>query len=326
MLTSITPFGQTGPYAAYHPSDLVGQAMGGVLALTGYADGTPLRLACDQGYYATSVHACVGALVALYHRDATGEGQHVDASMQETVAITMQPATEHWDLKAERLGHDNLRFGGTTACKDGHVAIAMGRLQALERAATWLADEGLFAGLDGARWDDAAWVAATRRQVAEGMRTLFARHTRAELFQESLRRDVWLSPVQTAEDVADDPQLAARGFFQAVAYPELGVTLSHPGAPFQMSASPWRIAHRAPLPGEHNDAVFGDALGLSADERAALQREGIIGPSPQSSTTSPPPTTSDRATDRAPDRAPNRQRSASRGHSQQRVPRHESDE
>jgi benzylsuccinate CoA-transferase BbsE subunit len=166
VLTSITPFGQTGPYAAYHPSDLVGQAMGGVLALTGYADGTPLRLACDQGYYATSVHACAGTLVALFHRDATGEGQHVDASMQETVAVTMQPATEHWDLKGERLGHDNLRFGGTTPCKDGHVAIAMGRLQALERAATWLADEGLFAGLDAARWDDAAWVAATRRQVA----------------------------------------------------------------------------------------------------------------------------------------------------------------
>ncbi|HZU07019.1 MAG TPA: CoA transferase, partial [Chloroflexota bacterium] len=143
VLTSITSFGQNGPYAEYQASDLVGQAMGGVLALTGYADGTPLRLACDQGYHSASVHACAGTLIALYHREATGEGQRVDASMQEALALTMQPATQYWDLKQQRQGHHNLRFGSTTPCKDGHVAVAMGRAQAVERVATWLAEAGL---------------------------------------------------------------------------------------------------------------------------------------------------------------------------------------
>ncbi|HZR97534.1 MAG TPA: CoA transferase [Chloroflexota bacterium] len=276
VVTSITPFGQSGPYAEYAASDLIGQAMGGVLALTGYADGTPLRLACDQGYHCASVHACAGTLIALYHREATGEGQQVDASMQEALALAMQPATQYWDEKGQRQGHHNLRFGSTTPCKDGHVAVALGRAQAFERVATWLAEEGVFEDQDGARWDDPAWQAAARPRVQQALRTFLMRHTKAELIEEAQRRGIWLSPVYTAEDVTADPQLAARGFFQPVEYPELGVTLTHLGGPFVMSESPWRIAHRAPLHGEHNRAIYGEDLGLSERELDALHHEGVI--------------------------------------------------
>ena len=74
--------------------------------------------------------------------------------MQEALALAMQPATQYWDEKAQRQGHHNLRFGRTTPCKDGHVAVALGRAQAFERVATWLAEEGVFEDQDGARWDD----------------------------------------------------------------------------------------------------------------------------------------------------------------------------
>ena len=98
ILTSITGFGQTGPHAHYKAPDIVGVAMGGVMWLAGEPQDPPNVLPWRQGYISASIIGAAGALTALYHRDQTGEGQHVDVSMQEALSLAQETAMQTWDM------------------------------------------------------------------------------------------------------------------------------------------------------------------------------------------------------------------------------------
>ena len=98
IMTSITPFGQEGPYAHYKATDLVGVSMGGMARLFGDLDGPPTRISAPQFYFFGSTHGAVGSMVAHYHRELTGEGQHVDVSCQQAVALAIRISAETWDL------------------------------------------------------------------------------------------------------------------------------------------------------------------------------------------------------------------------------------
>lgn len=100
--------------------------------------------------------------------------------------------------------------------------------------------------------------------------------TKRELHEESIRRRQMLYPVQTVRDAREDRQLLDRGYFVDFDVPALGGPLTYPGEPYRMSATPWRMARPAPTLGEHNAAIYGETLGLSEDEMAALRREGVI--------------------------------------------------
>ena len=99
IMTSITPFGQTGPYRDYKASDIVGLAMGGLLYLNGEPGRPPVRVRASQAYAQASVQAAGGTMVAHYYREISGEGQHVDVSMQEAVSNTLDTAQQAWDLQ-----------------------------------------------------------------------------------------------------------------------------------------------------------------------------------------------------------------------------------
>ena len=90
IITSITPFGQTGPYKDYKASDIVGVAMGGLMSTCGYPDGPPIMPYGGQGYHIVANHAAIATLIALYHKDATGSGQHIDVSMQTAIAQSLE--------------------------------------------------------------------------------------------------------------------------------------------------------------------------------------------------------------------------------------------
>ena len=102
-MVSITAFGQTGPYEDWKGSDLVNQAMGGFMYLTGYEDGPPMRIGYPTSFHHASAEGAVGALTALYHRAATGEGQHVDVSTQQCVTRTLMQAVQTWDLNRRNM-------------------------------------------------------------------------------------------------------------------------------------------------------------------------------------------------------------------------------
>lgn len=294
--TAVTPFGQSGPHADYRATDLVGLAMGGLLALCGEVDRPPVRMCSAQAYMHAGLQAAVGTLLAHHHRLRSGEGQFVDVSMQHAVSWTIIPTRQAWELNhltTERQGTSRA-FGEQVRriifpCRDGHVAL-MGVMNVREWGAMveWLTDEDMAEDLTDEFWrllvEHAGPGALTQAAVTEEelahidgiLGRFFLKHTKAELAEAAERRGVLLFPVSTPGDLLEHPQLNARDFFRSLRHPELGQELCYPGAPYRLSATPWRLRRRAPLIGEHNEAIYGGELGLSRAELAVLMASGAI--------------------------------------------------
>jgi benzylsuccinate CoA-transferase BbsE subunit len=294
--TSITPFGHSGPYAHYRASDLVGMAMGGLMSVCGDVDRPPVRMRPSQAYLQAGLQATVAMLLAHHYRVRRGEGQFIDVSMQHAVSWTMIPTRQYWDLNRliiER-GGTSRAFGDQLRriifpCQDGHVAV-MGVMNAREWGpmVEWLCSEGMAEDLTGASWailvehagpDPLTQAAVTNEELAHVYGVLgrfFLQHTKAKLAEEAQRRGIILFPVHTVRDLLEHPQLLARSFFQLLEHPELDETLCYPGAPYQLSETPWQLRRRAPLIGEHNAAIYSGELGLSRAELAVLLAAGAI--------------------------------------------------
>lgn len=294
--TSITPFGQDGPYAHYRASDLVGMAMGGLMSVCGDADRPPVRMRPSQAYLQAGLQAAVATLLAHHDRLRSGEGQFIDVSMQHAVSWTILPTRQYWDLNRliiERGGTARA-FGDQLRriifpCQDGHVAV-MGVMNAREWGpmVEWLASEGMAEDLTDASWailvEHAGPGALTQAAVTEEelahvygvLSRFFLQHTKAELAEGAQQRRLILLPVHTARDLLEHPQLIARSFFQPLEHAELGETLCYPGAPYQLSHTPWQLRRRAPLIGEHNEAIYSGELGISQAELAVLMAAGAI--------------------------------------------------
>ena len=302
VVTSITAFGQDGPYRDYKATDIVGCCLGGLAYTIGDADRPPCRISFPQAYLLASIHAAGGTLAALRYRGLSGEGQHVDVSMQEAVVWSLQGVIQYWDL----LGHNMVRSGNSRSyyigprypirvmrysypCRDGHVAfmVAGGLLAAISMPAMvkWLSGEGMLGAYEPMRdWGYDEWlvrdvISMSQDEVDAEDDTLlefFATKTRAELYEQALKRRIILYPVNTTEDLANDVQLRARHFFIEVEHPELGAKVPYVGAPYIMSETPWRIARRPPLIGEHNEEVYERELGFSGEEMVLLREAGVV--------------------------------------------------
>jgi benzylsuccinate CoA-transferase BbsE subunit len=294
--TAITPFGQSGPYAEHRASDLVGMAMGGLMSVCGDPDRPPVRMRPSQAHLHAGLQAAVATLLALHHRANTAEGQYIDVSMQHALTWAIIPTRQYWELNRIVVGRGGAAraFGDQLRriifpCQDGHIAL-MGVLHAREwrPMVDWLAQAGMAEDLTDASWrilvdhagpgplTQAALTEAELAHVDAVLTRFFLKHTKAELEAEAQRRRITLFPVATPRDLLDHPQLQARGFFVSLSHPELGAMLRYPGAPYQLSETPWRLRRRAPLIGEHNDAVYGGELGLSRAELAVLMAAGAI--------------------------------------------------
>jgi crotonobetainyl-CoA:carnitine CoA-transferase CaiB-like acyl-CoA transferase len=294
--TAITPFGQTGPYATYGATDLIGMAMGGLLYVCGDPDRPPVRMGPAQAYLQAGLHAAVATLLAQQHRARTGEGQYIDVSMQQALTWAIIPTRQYWDLNrmiTERGGPARA-FGDQLRriifpCQDGYVAV-MGVMHAREWGpmVAWLASAAMAEDLIDDAWrilvdhagpsafTQAALSAEEWAHVYAVLTQFFLKHTQAELWAEAQRRRITLFPVATSRDLLEHPQLQATGFFVPVPHPELGETLGYPGAPYHLSATPWRLRRRAPLIGEHNEEIYSGELGLSRAEVAVLMAAGAI--------------------------------------------------
>lgn len=153
IMASITHFGQSGPYRDWKASDLVMQAMGGWLSVTGEPQ-SPLKLYGNQAYHTASLFAANGILLALWHRHKTGGGQYIDISIMECVAATLDHALVrnfYEDTVASRQGsrHWNNAFD-IFPCKDGYILLSL--FQHWETLVAWLESEGMAADLTDAKW------------------------------------------------------------------------------------------------------------------------------------------------------------------------------
>jgi len=301
---SITPFGSAGPKAGWADCDLVLWASGGPLLQAQEGDRPPLRISVPQACLHASGDAAGGALVAHFERVRSGQGQHVDISVQQSVAQATLSS-----ILAAPVGHENftirvepksrtkktLDLSGSGArtrrskwrVKDGlvemHLAMGPAAGRFTNNLTAWMRDEG---ALDAsvAAWD---WVTIPARieadevteddleQVRGVVAGFLANFTKAELADIAMKRKLLLAPVATIADLAGSPHHATRGFLQSVEEPS-GRRLRLPGNFAMGVPHGFGPVTPAPSPGQHDDAVYGGLLGLSADEIGALRAKGVI--------------------------------------------------
>ena len=296
VMTSITPFGQEGPYAQWRASDLIGAAMGGLASLCGAPGRPPIRPSAAQGYTQASAQAVVGTMIAHYHRTRCGRGQHVDQSMQEAVTFTHDNAMPTWDIRRINIGRpgNGRNIGGYQSgqyvyeAAAGHVAaLSYGGLFGLTARQTieWLDSHGMAEDLASEEW--LAKLDATQGlllppsgadgdHLNEVLVRFCKRFPRAQLVAEAQQiRNGW-GIVHTPADLLENEQLAARGYWTELEHEDVGERITYPGPWAKLSATPLSARRRAPHLGEHNRAVYGGLLGLAEDEIEQLAADGVI--------------------------------------------------
>jgi len=290
IMTSISPFGQTGPRSHYKGSDLIGEATGGIMYISGSPERGPLApVSYQYAFTHAGLQAAVGSLIANYWRQQTGEGQHVDISIQEAVIFTIYPPVELWadsQVIQSRYGTKLLRTQTVLGelvwrCKNGYVLWrlmtgALGhRTQALS---DWMEEEGKGGGLTGIDWvsiDSAEYSQEQLIAWEKDFASFFLTKTKEEIFAEARRRGIMIFPVNDVGEVWKDEQLKYRCFWQEVYHDELGIALTYPGLPFKIPEADFKLK-RAPLIGEHNEAIYCGELGMTKGELNSLSQANII--------------------------------------------------
>lgn len=290
IVVSITPFGQTGPYASYLASDLVGMGMGGFMYVTGDPDRPPVRVGFPHFYLHGSAAAAAGALVAHAHRAHTGEGQHVDVSCQEAVARSLANSLAAYAVEgAVIVRQGSYRQTGartfmriTWPCRDGFVNFQFSggasSGQSVNNFVRWMADAGeadpYLSTLDFKTMGYGVITNETMQRIVPPVSRFLLKRTKQELFEGAIERRILLFPVATLGDILDNPQLEARHFFRKADAFDGEVRLLGPFA--RASATPLKAGAIPPRLGQHNAEIYQGELGLSASERIRLSSAGVL--------------------------------------------------
>lgn len=293
IVTSITPFGQSGPYKDYKASDLTIMAMAGVVYASGDPDRPPVRISFPQAYQFAGAEAAAGTLMALHHRSLTGEGQQVDISVHWSAIAAQYDIAMWWFARQSvyrRQGSARIRpqtgvkFQQMWPCKDGFVTFyyfgglvgASGNKALVE----WMESEGFDCSfMKNKDWKAHDWAKVTQEEVAwmeVPTGAFFRSHTKAELYNGAIERGILLYPVSTPKDMIENRQLRARGYWVELEHPELDGKFIYPSSWLRTSETTCNISRRAPLIGEHNEDIYKKGLGLSTEGIISLKQHGII--------------------------------------------------
>ena len=276
VMVSISNFGQTGPYRDYKATDIVEYAMGGLMYIFGAYDREPLKHAFNQAQFKAGTDAASAALMALYHQRMTGQGQHVDVSIQEAVASGLRDVV------------NNYTYTGAIRRRQPNHSGDLQRIRATADGFL-LPNPGLGSGLNWDSYveflglpeldDDKFRTPSARLVNAEELGGIldeyFIRQDKYEMFYGSHERRFIFGIIQSPEEALKDPQFAHRGYFEEVTHPAMG-NLKFPGAPFIMESTPWQTGGAAPSVGQDNAEVLGGRLGLNAFQLAKLRAQGIV--------------------------------------------------
>ncbi|MEW5727760.1 MAG: CoA transferase [Pseudomonadota bacterium] len=279
ILLRISGYGQTGPYKDRASFARIAHAFGGLSYLAGMPGGVPVTPGSTSlADYLSGLYGAVGVLMALRHRDATGEGQMIDLALYESIFRVLDelaPAYGMFGKVREREG-----AGTVNACPHGHFRCGDGRWVALACTTDRMFEhlckamgKPELAAAD--KWGTLHARLADRAQV-DGLVSVWCGARKAEEVQAlCLEFDVPVAPLNTIADIFADPQFKARETLLPVDEPGLG-SVTIPGVIPKLSATPGRVTHLGPRLGESNQRVYGGLLGLSAEEMAKLKDGGVI--------------------------------------------------
>jgi len=295
IMTSISGFGQEGPYRDYNDRDIAVWAMSGFMYIMGDADHPPLAPSYAHGHLVGAMNAAVGTAVALCQRQLTGRGQQVDAISHQGLCFAISIATKvPWgmarmipnrkDSNRARAKDGVTYFPFFWECKDGYVVLTLMFNPTYESSnqafVEWIrssdADPGVLGRID---WKTENWSNYTVEEVDEAREIIsnfFKSQTKIELNDGALERRIQLNPLLTPKDQLEFRQLVERDYWIQVEHPELDTEITYPGAFVKLADAECRIRRRAPLIGEHNEEIYTREMGIPAEELVAMKQLGVI--------------------------------------------------
>jgi crotonobetainyl-CoA:carnitine CoA-transferase CaiB-like acyl-CoA transferase len=297
IFTSVSGFGQKGPYRNYNDRDLAVWALSGYMYITGEPDRPPLAPSYPHAHLVGAMNGAVGTMVALCHRRVTGRGQQVDASSHQGLCFAISVETKvPWALQkvnVKREGRERVRIMARDGqvklpllweCKDGSVAfffwVGPNFVKHNMALVDWIRESGIEPGILGLwDWEKDGWNRYTVAEVKEVRQTLekfFMKYTKMELHDGAMERRLQLTPVLTPKDLLDFPQLVERGFWREVEHPELDTKIIYPGGFVKTTNGDSGIRFRAPLIGEHNGEIFQGELNMSTEDMVNLKQRRVI--------------------------------------------------
>jgi benzylsuccinate CoA-transferase BbsE subunit len=275
---SITPFGQTGPYKNYEADDTVLAALSGMLYVNGSPGKRPVRPLGLQAYHSAAYYGAIGVMCALFARDRDGQGQQLDVSMQEAATAAVEHVAGSFfgegRIEPRRGTLHWSRYFRVGKCRDGYIMhCTLGDWTSLVE---WVAADGKARDLIAPQWQDALYRAEHAPHLFDILDDWIRDYGRDELLERAQMLRLPYATVRPPEELFDDEQLQARGYFVAVEHPELRRTFRYPGAPYRFNGSPWRVYRRPPLLGEHTGEILREELDLPREQVVALAQAGVI--------------------------------------------------
>jgi len=278
VMTSITPFGQTGPYRDYKGCELIIAHMGGVGYVStreGNKNKEPIKYPAHLFNFQAGLSAAAATMIAYYHQNMTGIGEQLDVSEQESVIQNMNSAVARYSYGKQIIARTDILDiapAHILPCKDGYIYVGFVEESEWRRFVEVMghpdwADSELFkdAWTRGRYWD------ALKHLMSEWT----MEHSVEEIYRRSQEKGIPLGAIRTADQVLKDKQMAAREFFVDVENPQ-NTNLTYPGVPYRFSEIQRESPLAAPFLGQHNEEIYCDRLGYTKSDLSKLEEAGVV--------------------------------------------------
>ncbi|MFC2005646.1 CaiB/BaiF CoA transferase family protein [Chloroflexota bacterium] len=279
IVTSVSGFGQYGPYANRLGFDGIAQAMSGLMWITGFPQGLPQKVGISFIDSTTGIYGALGTLFAVYHHERTGEGQLVDVSLLDTAVSFMETFVAEYEVAHEihpQVGNSHTYASPVDAykAKDGYFFLQIAGSAIWKRFAKFMGREEL-ASDPKFRTDYDRARPENRQFFSDWLNEWAAEKTVDDVVNQFNEAGVPCGPVNTIPEAAADPHIRAREMLVEVEHPGVGkVPLI--GIPIKLSKTPGKIKTISPTLGEHNEEIYCDLLGYTQQELVQFTEEGVI--------------------------------------------------
>jgi len=276
VYTSISNFGQNGPYRNYKTTELVSQALGGVSLTCGVADREPVRLAGPQSQFHAGLVAAVATMFAFRLARKTGVGQLVDVSIMEAEINIHELDMMSYPYSGEHHMKRNGSFVGNYPwsiypCQDGLVAVCLNNRQ-WRRIGDWLGMPELSQNPDYAT---PAQRLARMDELEAILVPWLAQRTTSEVTTSAQKARIPVLPVNSIKETLEDRHFQARNYFANIDHPIAG-EFKYPGLPFKIAPAAKNVPRPAPTLGQHNQEIYCGELGYSKEELVYFNQTGVI--------------------------------------------------
>jgi len=260
-------FGHSGPYMDKPAYDIVVQAMGGIMSITGAEGGEPTRVGASIGDIIAGMFTAYGVMLGLYHRQNTGEGQKVDVGMLDCQLAVLENAIARYatsGVAPAPLGnrHPSITPFASFTAKDGHIIVGAGNERLWEKLCTLIGCPEL---IKDERFNNNGNRTNNVKELMALLNTIFINKTITEWL--TLLEDAGLpcAPINTIDKIVNDPHIKAREMMVEVEHPVAG-NLKMAGVPVKMSLTPGKVEYHAPLLGQHNAEILKEMFGWDQEK------------------------------------------------------------